>query len=98
MLGFIFFYFATKFMKVPCDRYFQIAAFCCVALAGVFNFILDFFDPLASIRTRASELCKVNLEDGSQWRTRHYKILKTPSIVLIAMETTFELFSLAQGG
>lgn len=98
MLGFVFFYSVAEFMEVPCDRYLQISAFCCVAFAGVFNFILDFFDPLASVRTYASELCNGNLEDGKRWRTRHYKILKIPSIILIAVGTTFELFSLAQGG
>lgn len=98
MLSFISFYYVAKSMKIPCDRYFQISAFCCVTLAGVFNFILDFFDPLAPNKTYARELCSGILEDGEQWRTWHYKTLRIPSIVLIAVGTTFELFSLAQGG
>lgn len=98
MLSFISFYYVAKSMEIPCDRYFQISAFCCVALAGVFNFILDFFDPLEPAKTYATELCKGNYEDGQKRRDRHYKILRIPSIVLIAVGTTFELFSLAQGG
>ena len=93
----VFFYLVGKFMRVPGDKFFEVSAFCSVAVAGTFKFILDFFDPLASVRTYASELCEGNLEDGNRRRKRDYKTLRIPSILFLGMGTILELFSLSQG-
>lgn len=96
--GFIFFYSVAALMAISSDKSFGVFAFCLVALAGAFNFMIDFFNPLAPVPTYASELCRGNLEDGADRRKPDYKKLRVPSIVLLGVGTVIELLSLGQGG
>lgn len=68
-------------VTLPYDRYIQALGIVWIPLGAAFKPLLEFLDPLASVRSYAIEMCNGNLEAGNRLRVRHHKMLRIPNAV-----------------